>query len=131
MTEGGDALIYDYKTGNPPNKKVQKNFDKQLLIEAAMVEEGAFQKVGAAHVANAVYIGLGATPVEITAPLEEEPPQEVLQKLRGLIASYLDPSQGFTARRSVQTEGFGGDYDQLARFGEWDGTDAPKPEDLA
>lgn len=130
MTENGDALIYDYKTGTPPNKRVQKNFDKQLLIEAAMVEEGGFTQVGAAHVANAVYIGLGSTPVEVTAPLDEEPPREVLQKLRGLIASYLSGTQGFTARRSVQSENFGGDYDQLARFGEWDGTHEPTPEDL-
>ena len=130
MTEDGDALIYDYKTGAPPSKKVQKSFDKQLLIEAAMVEEGGFKEVGVAHVANAVYIGLGASPVEIPAPLDDEPPKEVLQKLHDLLATYLSHSQGFTARRLVQTEGFGGDYDQLARFGEWDGTDLPKPEDL-
>jgi double-strand break repair protein AddB len=131
MTDAGDALVYDYKTGNPPNKKVQKNFDKQLLIEAAMVEEGGFKQVGAAHVANAVYIGLGASPAEVPAPLDEEPPSEVLKKLHGLIATYLTKSQGFTARRIVQTEAFGGDYDQLARFGEWDGTSDPKPEDLS
>ncbi len=130
MTEDGDALIYDYKTGTPPSKKVQKNFDKQLLIEAALVEAGGFEKVGAVPVAHAAYIGLGNTPVEIPAPLEEEPPQEVLKKLHGLLETYLSKSQGFTARRMVQTDGFGGDYDQLARFGEWDGTSDPNPEDL-
>jgi RecB family exonuclease len=42
-------LIYDYKTGTPPSKKEQQVFDKQLLIEAAMVEEGGFKEVGAAN----------------------------------------------------------------------------------
>jgi RecB family exonuclease len=130
LTEDGDALIYDYKTGNPPTKPQQKHFDKQLLIEAAMVEQGAFKEVGTAHVANAVYIGLGSKPVEVTAPIDDEPPHEVLRKLHGLLSQYLTLTQGYTARRSVQSDQFGGDYDQLARYGEWDGTALPTPEDL-
>lgn len=129
-TEHGDALIYDYKTGAPPSKKEQQFFDKQLLLEAAMVEEGGFKEVGAASVAQATFIGLGATPVEVVAPLDEEPPKEVLAGLHALIASYLELEQGFTARRIMQKDAVGGDYDQLARFGEWDGTTTPMPQDL-
>ena len=130
VTDDGDALIYDYKTGTPPSKKEQRFFDKQLLIEAAMVEEGGFKEVGAVSVAHAAFIGLGAKPVEIAAPLDEEPPVEVLRGLHELISKYLDETQGFTARRLVKTEEAAGDYDQLARFGEWDGTTDPTPEDL-
>jgi double-strand break repair protein AddB len=130
LTQDGSAIIYDYKTGTPPSKKEQKTFDKQLLIEAAMVEEGAFQHVGPVPVDKAIFIGLGSKPVEITAPLEDEPPRDVLEGLRGLLANYQALSQGFTARRMVKTEIASGDYDQLARFGEWDGTDLPVPEDL-
>ena len=130
VTEDGDALIYDYKTGTPPSKKEQQVFDKQLLIEAAMVEEGGFAEVGPAPVAHAAFIGLGAKPVEVAAPLVEEPPAEVLRRLHELIAKYLDENQGFTSRRVVKTEDAAGDYDQLARFGEWDGTTAPSPEDM-
>ncbi|MBM1308638.1 double-strand break repair protein AddB [Sulfitobacter mediterraneus] len=130
LTDAGDALIYDYKTGTPPSKKEQKLFDKQLLIEAAMVEEGGFSEVGTAPVANAIFIGLGSKPVEISAPLDEEPPAEVLAGLEELIASYLSAAQGFTSRRMVKTEEAAGDYDQLARFGEWDGTTLATPEDL-
>tara|TARA_R110002049_G_scaffold117332_1_gene270411 strand:- start:19696 stop:22653 length:2958 start_codon:yes stop_codon:yes gene_type:complete len=129
-SDSGDALIYDYKTGTPPSKKQQRLFDKQLLIEAAMVEEGGFTEVGIAHVAHAAFIGLGAKPVEIPAPLTEEPPQDVLSGLHELISKYLDPAQGFTARRIVESDGFAGAYDQLARFGEWDGTTDPTPEDM-
>ena len=101
-----------------------------LLIEAAMVEEGGFKEVGAVSVAHAAFIGLGAKPVEIAAPLEEEPPVEVLRGLHELISKYLDETQGFTARRIVKTEEAAGDYDQLARFGAWDVTTDPTPEDL-
>ncbi|MEH6646172.1 double-strand break repair protein AddB [Sulfitobacter sp.] len=126
----GEIQIYDYKTGNPPTDKQQKNFDKQLLIEAAMVEEGAFKKIGAAPVSRATFIGLGNKPVEIDAPLEEEPPQVVLENLRTLIAAYLDPAQGFTSRRVMEKEIFAGEFDHLARFGEWNSSDAAQPEDL-
>ncbi len=129
-TKDGDALIYDYKTGTPPSKKEQQVFDKQLLIEAAMVEAGGFKEVGVASVAHAAFIGLGAKPAEIEAPLVEEPPAEVLRGLHELIAKYLDEAQGFTSRRIVKTEEAAGDYDQLARFGEWDGTTDPTPEDM-
>jgi len=130
VTDDGDALIYDYKTGTPPSKKEQQVFDKQLLIEAAMVEQGGFREVGIASVAHAAFIGLGAKPVEVAAPLDDEPPVEVLRGLHELIAKYLDETQGFTSRRIVKTEESAGDYDQLARFGEWDGTTEPAPEDL-
>lgn len=129
-TEDGDALIYDYKTGTPPSKKEQALFDKQLLIEAAMVEEGGFAEVGAAPVAHAAFIGLGGKPVEVAAPLAEEPPEAVMAGLKALIGHYFEPDQGFTARRLVKTEDAAGDYDQLARFGEWDGTTEATPEDL-
>lgn len=129
-TADGDILIYDYKTGAPPSKAEQKAFDKQLLLEAAMVEEGGFDGIGATPVAQAAYIGLGSTPVELPAPLEEEPPHAVLAKLHALITSYLSDEQGFTSRRMVKTTDFAGDYDQLARFGEWDATTDPVPEDL-
>lgn len=129
-SENGDIQIYDYKTGKPPTKKQQSHFDKQLLIEAAMVEEGAFKNVGAAPVSRAVFIGLGNPPIEENAPLSEEPPAEVLESLRTLIAAYLDPNQGFTARRMMERDGFAGNYDHLARYGEWDASDLAQPEDL-
>ena len=129
-TEFGDVLIYDYKTGNPPSPKEQAFFDKQLLLEAAMIEEGGFEKIGPATVANAVFIGLGSTPKEVAAPIDQEPPTEILAGLHSLISTYLSAQQGFTARRLVKTDDAAGDYDQLARFGEWDGTTPATPEDL-
>ncbi len=130
-TADGDFLLYDYKTGRPPTPKQQATFDKQLLIEAAMIEQGAFGEIGVGPVALALFIGLGVEPTEVAAPLDTEPPREVLANLRRLIEAYLDPEQGFTSRRMMQQDANAGDYDQLARFGEWDVTDDPLPEDLS
>lgn len=120
QTTDGAAILYDYKSGNPPTRKEQTFFDKQLLIEAAMLEEGAFDAIGSIPVQDAVYIGLGSSPKEVNAPLDEEPPAQTLAQLRALILAYQDADKGFVSRRAVQVEGREEDYDQLARFGEWD-----------
>jgi RecB family exonuclease len=130
LRDDGQAAIYDYKTGKPPSKNDQKYFDKQLLLEAAMLEEGGFAPIGPKQVAEAVFIGLGSTPVEVAAPLNDEPAADVLAGLHHLMSSYLSEDQGFTSRRMVQLEAEIGDYDQLARYGEWDGTATPIPERL-
>jgi RecB family exonuclease len=124
------VAIFDYKTGAPPSEKQQAKFDKQLLIEAAMMEQGSFEHVGINTVDESVFIGLGSNPVEVRAPLQKEPPAKVLDELSQLIRAYLSDEQGFTSQRTIQSERDRGDYDHLARFGEWDGTDIPVPEDL-
>ena len=130
MDEDGRALLYDYKSGDPPTGPQQKQFDKQLLIEAAMIEEGAFEKLGSRSVRDAVYIGLGPKPKESAAPIDKETPAETLVGLRELIGQYLDPNQHYLSRRMLQSEAFSGDYDHLARHGEWDDSDPPAPVDL-
>lgn len=130
-TDTGDLIIYDYKTGSPPSKEEQTYFDKQLLLEAAMAERGGFRDVVPADVVEAIYIGLGSTPKDVAAPLETAPANQVWAEFLQLIAHYADDSSGFTARRAMQSDRDIGNYDQLARFGEWDVTDPPVPEDLA
>ncbi|MEO0391050.1 MAG: double-strand break repair protein AddB [Pseudomonadota bacterium] len=128
--QDGRGTIYDYKTGTPPSAKEQTHFDKQLLIEALMLEQGNLGQLGPVSAAAAIYIGLGSTPKEIAAPLDEEPPAKVMADLVSLLGAYLDPNQGYTARRAARSERDEGDYDQLARFGEWDITATPVPEDV-
>jgi ATP-dependent helicase/nuclease subunit B len=100
------------------------------LIEAAMMEQGSFKHVGVNSVKAALFIGLGSNPVEVPAPLDKEPSAKVLDELSQLISSYLSEEQGFTSQRTIQSDRERGDYDHLARFGEWDGTDSAVPEDL-
>lgn len=130
MDETGNLLIYDYKTGAPPSAREQARFDKQLLIEAAVAEAGGFRDVPAAPVTEAVFLGVGGSLREVAAPLADEPPAKVLADLAQLIEAYLDAGQGFTSRRMMQKDSDAGDYDHLARFGEWDRSDKPSPEAL-
>lgn len=140
-TNRGDVVLYDYKTGKPPSRSQQSKFDKQLLVQAAMMERGAFAAVGSSKVERAAYIGMGRNPEIIEAPFtakskqEEkkqigETPDETWGLLRKLLAGYLKTDKGFTARLMMEKDAFDSPYDHLARYGEWDATDAPEPEDL-
>ncbi|SFB04566.1 double-strand break repair protein AddB [Poseidonocella pacifica] len=126
----GALVLLDYKTGKPKTPTQQRAFEKQLLLEAVMAEAGAFEGLDPAPVAQAVYVGLTSKPADVLAPIDKEPPAETLEGLRALIAAYLDPETGFTARRAMEKQGFGSDYDTLSRFGEWDETQDPEPEIL-
>lgn len=126
----GRAVIYDYKTGKPPTVDQQKTLDKQLLVEAAMVEQGAFQDVGSPKVARAEYLQIGAAVASVAAPLADHPPDRVWADLHALFGNWADPAQGYTARMAAQTRSFGTDFDHLSRYGEWDETVPPNPEDV-
>ena len=130
IDERGCLHIYDYKTGKPPGAKEQTYFDKQLLLEAAIAQRVGFGDLAPCAVARAVYIGLGSEPGETLAPLEEETPDRVWKGLHDLITAYRDLRQGYVARRAMQGKKESGDYDQLSRFGEWDITDDPAPEEM-
>ena len=125
LDANGTLHIFDYKTGTPPSKKEQEVFDKQLLLEAAIAEAGGFGELAPAKVARALYIGLGSTPTEMPAPLEDVPPAQTWAELRELITAYRDIRLGYTARRALKSKKDISDYDGLSRFGEWDITDAP------
>ena len=124
----GRLHILDYKTGTPPTQAMQKAFDKQLLLAAAMAERDGFKGLEASEVARITYIGLGTSPkieeTEITPALTAE----VWEGLHELIGHYAHEAAGYTARRAVQKERFEGDYDHLSRYGEWDTTSHPKSQ---
>lgn len=122
----GQVHIYDYKTGTPPTAREQTSFDKQLLLEAAIATRAGFADMGPSRVARAVFIGMGSSPKEIDAPLDAEPPEKIWSEFHALISAYLDPDKGYTSRRAPRTTDEDGDYDQLARYGEWDLTDRPQ-----
>lgn len=130
MDDRGFLHLYDYKTGAPPSETQQLKFEKQLLIEAAMAEQGAFEDIGPAEVSRALFIGLGTTMKEVRAPLDKDPPTKVWEELHELISAYFEPTQGFSSRRMLHLDTDHGDYDHLARFGEWDRSATPVAEDL-
>ncbi|MEO0486759.1 MAG: double-strand break repair protein AddB [Pseudomonadota bacterium] len=122
LDEAGHARIYDYKTGAPPSEGEQRYFDKQLHLEAAMMERGGFEALGPNPVARATYIGLGSTPKEADIRLDTG---ATWSEFTALIAHMLSETHGFTARRAMQKDGDAGPYDLLSRYGEWGPSDAP------
>jgi ATP-dependent helicase/nuclease subunit B len=126
----GTLAIYDYKTGTVPTLKQQAHFDKQLLLEAVIAEAGGFWQIDGAPVTQAAYIGLGSTPKFMPIQLEQSLIQETKSGLGDLIAKYQLRIQGYTSRRAVERNKFEGDYDHLARHGEWDDTQDPEPEEV-
>ena len=126
----GGAWIYDYKTGKPPSVSEQEHFDKQMLLEAALVERHGFEAFSGAHFEQAVHISLKAGEGEQVAPTDAITPAQVWEDLGKLIGAYLDPDQGYTSRRAIQKEDEEGNYDHLARLGEWQPSDEPVPERL-
>lgn len=121
--EDGTIHIYDYKTGAPPSKAMQSYFNQQLSLQAAMAREGAFAKIGPADVRAATYVGLGSSPKAESVDVDIGTLDRVWGGLSKLIATYMDPQTGYSARRAMHKSAFGSDYDQLSRFGEWDMTD--------
>ena len=121
----GRIHIIDYKTGQAPTRTQQEHFDKQLLLQAMMAEEGAFAALGLRDVARITYLGLGNSPKPETAEITPALLARTRDEFTSLIAAYLDATKGFPARRMVLSEREVSDYDHLSRFGEWVMQDAP------
>lgn len=124
----GRLHLIDYKTGTPPSEKQQTAYDKQLLLAAAMAERGGFRALGAREVARISYLGLGAGDKLVQTDLAPEITGAVWEGLVRLITRYMTRDQGYTARRAVFEDRFPGDYDHLARHGEWQMSDRAAPE---
>ena len=96
-----------------------------------MAEGGGFKGLGPAEVAKLSYVGLKAELAVETTDLQPGEVAEVWADFGRLMASYARATQGYTARRALESVRDASDYDHLSRFGEWDMTDDPTPEDLS
>ncbi|MGA0539589.1 double-strand break repair protein AddB [Neotabrizicola sp. VNH66] len=130
MGDDGTLHIVDYKTGTPPSPEQQKNFAKQLHLAAVMALLGAFPEVGPHDRVAIAYVQLKRDLKTVAATLEAEDLAHVLEEFRALITAWRNPRRGYTSRRAMFETRDQGDYDDLARYGEWDVTDDPAPEDV-
>jgi ATP-dependent helicase/nuclease subunit B len=124
-TPAGAYAIYDYKSGSLPSEKQLAAFHLQLPLEAAIARAGGFEALPAAPAAHLELIGLGRGEARAIDPDLAEP---TLARLASLLSHYLDGDAGFTARLRPQRLAFAGDYDHLARLGEWSDGDPAPPE---
>ena len=130
LLNDGRVHIYDYKSGRVPTPKEQKVFEKQLLLESVMAERGAFAELGPREVKDATYIGLSGDGEEKPSGVDADLIARTWDDLNKLIAAYRRRGTGYASRRAVFEARRSGDYDHLARFGEWQMGDKPDPEDV-
>lgn len=128
--DDGTLHLIDYKTGSVPTTAQLDQFAKQLHLAALIAVEGGFPGLGPQEVSKVTYIGLGGGDKKLTVDMTEAKISETRDGLEKLIADYRNPATGYIARRAVMEENRRGDFDHLARFGEWEMTDASFPEDV-
>lgn len=124
----GRLHLIDYKTGTPPTKDMQNHFDKQLRLASVMAEKGAFEGLGPSDVASFSYIGLGSGQKVEESRREEVDLETEWKRFLILITRYAQRETGYVSRRAVFETRIAGDYDHLARFGEWEMTDRAAPQ---
>ena len=122
------AWIVDYKTGEPPSKKAQAHFDKQLLLEIELLRKGAFQDVGAFEHVSASYLKLSQPIKRMDA---SDGAEDFWSGFVDLVSNYLNSDSGFTARRAAEKLEVSDDYDHLSRWGEWELSDHATKIDLS
>lgn len=122
---GGEAVLIDYKTGQPPSdKQVAAGLSPQLPLEAAIAMAGGFVDCGARAIAGLEYIRLsGGEPPGERRRIKAETPQDLAQKaldgLKRRIAAFNQIETPYLPRVAVETERQAYDYDHLARHMEW------------
>ncbi|HTT96867.1 MAG TPA: double-strand break repair protein AddB [Rhizomicrobium sp.] len=120
LTSGGAAIL-DYKTGEPPTKKqIEAFLAPQLLLEAAMLEAGAFEAVGKRSAEELLYVWFkGAREAGKMQFVDLSLVAETVARLKAFIEKFADENTPYRARIAPQTTDFVGDYDHLARVREW------------
>jgi double-strand break repair protein AddB len=125
LLAGGGAAIFDYKTGDPPSKKqIENGFSHQLHLQAAILMAGGFAELGALEARSGAYLGLTGSGEGGKEQAVEGLSDEValhMQRLAALLAAYDQAETPYIARGRAEKQSFEGDYDHLARRGEWDG----------
>ena len=127
---GGQTIVYDYKTGTAPSGPQQINFDKQLYLLSLMVQDGAFDDLAPAQVADAAFLAISTTKADTKIPLNKEDLDTARAKFYKLIDQYRRPDQGYTARRALFQDRDFAPYDPMTRYGEWSPSDDPVKEYL-
>ncbi len=126
----GRVAIYDYKTGPVPSAKQERAFTKQLWLEAVMADKGAFSEAGSAHAARIAYVSVGNNPRELVHEPTPSDLARIEDEFRKLITHFRQPSTGYISRRAMEGVRYDGDFDHLARHGEWSDADLPVPQDV-
>ena len=124
MLRTGGAVIIDYKTGAPPSdKQVRELLSPQLPIEAAILNAGGFAGISTTRSEQLVYVRFSGgaeagswKPVNVNVG---EISDLALSLVERYIAAFDHVGKGYISRAIPFRSDLAGDYDHLARHGEW------------
>jgi ATP-dependent helicase/nuclease subunit B len=117
----GDAVILDYKTGEPPSgQQIGAFLAPQLLLEGAMIRNGGFGDLGKREVEALLYLrfGGGREPGEIR-PVDIKLMDEALARLKRRVVDFSAQAMAYLPRVKPYRVDIPGDYDHLSRVREW------------
>ena len=133
----GSVLLYDYKTGTVPTDRSIDRYELQLPLMAAMIERGAFDGLGdCPRVSWASYIKVGRQHSEQRVKRYKDENsrdrfEQSWQRVYELVRYFISGNSTYISRRAAAHLSYEGDYDHLARYGEWNDADQPERIDLA
>jgi len=123
-TEPGGWEIIDYKTGRVPSpREIEALFAPQLLLEAAMAEQGGFAEIkGKARAVHLAYwqangLGEGGTTKEVKDSDELVP--AMLALVARMAEHFADRTTPYIALPWPEFGPFFNDYEHLERVTEW------------
>jgi double-strand break repair protein AddB len=128
-TRDGGVVLYDYKTGTPPNPtQVTTLYAPQLPLEAAIAEGGGFAELGPRPVRDLIYIQAsgrqeGGVEQRAIKGAPDTLAATALKQLKKLVGHFEDPDTPYEVKRRAGTA-FSSvyrhdEYEHLARVREW------------
>jgi ATP-dependent helicase/nuclease subunit B len=126
----GTLAIVDLKTGTPPSaKQVRAELEPQLPLEAAIAKRAKFGSIGEALASELIYFRMSTSaavtkadngePLDLKGETAADLGEKTLLGLIRMIDGYADPGQPYLSRPRVLSVKSYGEYDRLARRGEW------------
>ncbi len=124
-TKSGAFIIWDYKTGQAATpKQMVAGLAPQLPLEALILENGGYEKLGTGRVEAVGYIrltggGEGGEDKRVDGGGWDGVLNAAREGLPSLLAQYDDPQTPYLSQPRARVRSDFGDYDQLARRPEW------------
>ena len=115
----GQIAIYDYKSSIPTDKQM-KIFSKQLELEAYIALKGGFEKLGPVRAKHLELIGLSKAGEAEEKASEPDEISQIWDGFLKLMLHFENEANGYSARLKSMRDDMWGDYDHLARRGEWE-----------
>lgn len=127
VSEVGDAILIDFKTGKlPSTKQVKERKAPQLPLQAHILLEGGFKTdkgkdLQASDIGELNYIELKPDFKVQSVKLDNDEAayQDYFDKIRNYIAFYHNEDTPYLSQIMPFKQGDKGDYDALARRAEW------------